>query len=123
MLLTLPACLSLQSEEQKAAAAEKIVLASHDNLMGRMDQLYDLRQQLQRAPLPDTFETGRRRRALLRADAAMMGWMHQYHQPADSIPPDLRLVYFERQQHFLDSVETLMNHSIDSAKLVLRRAR
>jgi hypothetical protein len=118
----LPACLSLQSDEQKAEVAEKTLLAKHDELMGRMDQLYDLRQRLQSAPVSDTVLVGQRRRSLLRADGAMMSWMHQYHKPADSLAPDQQLAYFEAQQHFMDSVGVLMEHSIDSAELVLKRA-
>ena len=114
----LPACLSLQSEEQQAEAAEKIVMAKHDELMAQMDQLYTLRQQLQRAPA-DTVEVGRRRRALLRADAAMMGWMHQYRRPADTVAHEQVMAYFAAQEQKIDSVGRLMRGSIDSARLVL----
>ncbi|WP_084447204.1 hypothetical protein [Hymenobacter roseosalivarius] len=115
----LPACLSLQSEEQQAEAAEKAVMAKHDELMAQMDQLYMLRQQLQRATLPDTTEAGRRRRSLLRADAAMMGWMHQYRRPADTVAHEQVMAYFATQEHKIDSVGRLMQNSIDSARLVL----
>ncbi|WP_324678481.1 hypothetical protein [Hymenobacter sp. GOD-10R] len=123
LLTALPACLSLESEEQKAEAAEKAVLAKHDELMGKMDQLYDLRQQLQKASLPDTVEAGRRQRALLTADGAMMGWMHQYHKPAASVTADQQLAYFHKQQQFIDSVGVLMEHSIDSAQRALTHAQ
>ena len=123
LLTALPACLSLESEEQKAAAAEKTVLARHDELMGKMDQLYDLRQQIQKASLLDTVEAGQRRRALLKADAAMMDWMHQYHKPAATVAADQQLVYFQKQQRFIDSVGVLMEHSIDSAQRVLKHAQ
>ncbi|QIL74815.1 hypothetical protein [Hymenobacter sp. HDW8] len=117
--LLLSSCLSLQSEEQQAEAAEKAVMAKHDEFMAQMDQLYTLRQQLQRATLPDTTEAGRRRRALLRADAAMMGWMHQYRRPADTVAYEQVMAYFAAQEHKIDSVGRLMRNSIDSARLVL----
>jgi hypothetical protein len=117
--LLLSSCLSLQSEEQQAEAAEKAVMAKHDELMAQMDQLYTLRQQLQRAALPDTTEAGRRRRSLLRADAAMMGWMHQYRRPADTVVHEQVMAYFAAQEHKIDSVGRLMRGSIDSARLVL----
>ncbi|WP_143436569.1 hypothetical protein [Hymenobacter crusticola] len=123
LLTVLPACLSLESEEQKAETAEKAVLGKHDELMGKMDQLYDLRQQLQKASLPDTVEAGQRRRSLLAADAAMMSWMHQYHKPAASVAADQQLAYFQKQQQFIDSVGVLMEHSIDSAQRVLKHAQ
>lgn len=117
--LLLSSCLSLQSEEQQVEAAEKAVMAKHDEFMAQMDQLYTLRQQLQRATLPDTTEAGRRRRSLLRADAAMMGWMHQYRRPADSLAHEQAMAYYAAQEHKIDSVGRLMRNSIDSARLVL----
>lgn len=118
----LAACSSGPDEQQQVAAAEQAVLASHDTLMARMGQLYDLRQQLQKAQLPDTVLAGRQRRNLLTADAAMMGWMHQYRKPADSVATPAKLAYFARQQQKIDSVGQLMRQNMDSAKLVLQRA-
>lgn len=118
--LFLPACLSLQSEEQQAEAAEKTMMVKHDELMAQMDQLYTLRQQLQRTATPDTLEAGRRRRSLLRADAAMMGWMHQYRRPADTVAHEQVMAYFAAQENKIDSVGRLMRGSIDSAQALLR---
>jgi hypothetical protein len=118
-IFLLPSCLSLQSEEQQAEAAEKAVMAKHDELMAQMDQLYSLRQQLQRTASLDTVEAGRRRNSLLRADAAMMGWMHQYRRPADTVAHEQVMAYFAAQEHKIDSVGRLMRGSIDSAKAVL----
>ncbi|UOQ71216.1 hypothetical protein [Hymenobacter cellulosilyticus] len=116
------ACSSGPNEQQQVEAAEKAVLASHDTLMAQMGQLYDLRQQLQKAPGPDTVLAGRQRRSLLRADAAMMGWMHQYRKPADSVATEAKLRYFAGQQQKIDSVGRLMRQNLDSAKLVLQLA-
>ncbi|TGE28337.1 hypothetical protein [Hymenobacter metallicola] len=118
----LAACNSGPTEQQQVEAAEKAVLASHDTLMAQMGQLYDLRQQLQKAPLPDTVLAGRQRRNLLRADAAMMGWMHQYRKPADTVATEAKLRYFAVQQQKIDSVGRLMRQNLDSAKLVLQQA-
>ncbi|KAA9327497.1 hypothetical protein F0P96_16070 [Hymenobacter busanensis] len=120
LLPLLPGCLSLESDEEKEAAAEKKLMARHDELMARMDELYTLRQQLGR--VPDTLAAGRQRRALLRADAAMMDWMHQYRKPADSVDHARTLAYFGQQQHRIDSVGVLMQHSIDSARVLLPAA-
>lgn len=116
------ACLSLQSDEQKAEAAEKAVLAKHDELMAQMDQLTELRQQLQKSPGPDTVAAGRQRRALLAADAAMMDWMHRYRKPADTVAVARRLGYFAGQQKKIDSVASLFRTSIDSARLLMQTA-
>ncbi|PJJ60719.1 hypothetical protein CLV45_2150 [Hymenobacter chitinivorans DSM 11115] len=116
------ACSTGPTEQQQVEAAEKAVLASHDTLMAQMGQLYDLRQQLQKAPGPDTTLAGRQRRNLLRADAAMMGWMHQYRKPADTVAAPAKLRYFAAQQLKIDSVGRLMRQNLDSAKLVLQLA-
>ncbi|GAA3932994.1 hypothetical protein [Hymenobacter algoricola] len=118
-LLVLGACNSQPTPAQQADQAEKTMLASHDSLMSRMDELYDLRQQLQAAPGLDSVAAGRHRRALLAADAAMMDWMHRYHRPADSVTVPRRLAYFAAQQRRIDSVAQLMTRSLDSARLVL----
>ncbi|MBD2716146.1 hypothetical protein KBK19_13975 [Microvirga sp. STR05] len=122
VLALLPGCLSLNSDEQKAEAAEKAVLAKHDELMAQMDQLTILRQQLQKTPGPDTVAAGRQRRALLAADAAMMDWMHRYRKPADTAAVARRLSYFAGQQHKIDSVAVLFRTSLDSAQLLLKAA-
>ncbi|UYZ63846.1 hypothetical protein [Hymenobacter weizhouensis] len=122
LLPMLAGCLSLQSEEQQAEAAEKAVLARHDELMAQMDQLYRLRQQLQKAPNLDTLAAGRQRRALLAAEAAMMDWMHRYRKPADTMAVARRLSYFAGQQRRIDSVGVLFRTSQDSARLLVSGA-
>lgn len=121
-LLLISACLSLQSDEQKAEAAEKAVLARHDELMAQMDQLYALRQQLQQLPAPDTVAAGRQRRALRAAEAAMLFWMHHYRRPQDTVAVARRLAYYSVQQQRIDSVGRLFRSSQDSAQLLLQRA-
>jgi hypothetical protein len=98
----LSACSSGPTPVRQAELAEKAMLASHDTLMGRMDELYDLRQKLQAA------------------DAAMMDWMHHYHRPADSVAVPRKLAYFAAQQRQIDSVAQLMTLSLDSARLLLQ---
>ncbi|WP_059070524.1 hypothetical protein [Solirubrum puertoriconensis] len=113
-------CLQLQSDEEKQAYAEQQLMARHDALMARMDELYQLRQQLTK--VPDTVAAGRQRRSLLAADNAMMSWMHQYRKPADTVRHERVMVYFQRQQHQIDSVGVLMQQSIDSAQALLGSA-
>ncbi|WP_139921371.1 hypothetical protein [Hymenobacter sp. DG01] len=118
-LVFLSACLSLQSDEQKAEAAEKAVLARHNELMAELGQLYELRQQLQKTPPTDTAAAGRSRRALLAAEAGMMTWMHRYRRPQDTVEVASRLTYYAVQQQRIDSVGRLFRASQDSARLLL----
>jgi hypothetical protein len=114
LFLLLSACLSLQSEEQQAEAAEKALLARHDELMAQMDDLYALRQQVQQ--LPDTVRVARLQAALLGAEAGMMFWMHHYRRPADTTAVTRRLAYYAAQQQRIDSVGQLFRSSQDSAR-------
>lgn len=114
VLLLVSACLSLQSEEQKAEAAEKALLARHDELMAQMDQLYQLRQELKTAP--DTARAATLEGRLLGAEAGMMFWMHHYRRPADTAAVENRLHYYEAQQARIDSVARLFGASQDSAR-------
>ncbi|AIZ64108.1 hypothetical protein PK28_11105 [Hymenobacter sp. DG25B] len=121
LLPLLAACSPSADAPAQEAAAEKRVLAAHDSLMMRMDQLYTKRQELQKAALPDTAAAGRQKRALLAAEAAMMDWMHQYRRPADTVGHLRKMVYYTVQQHRIDSVAQLMNTSLDSAEALLQR--
>jgi hypothetical protein len=118
----LSACNSQPTPARTAELAEKAMLASHDTLMGRMDELYDLRQKLQAAPGLDSAAVGHHRRKLQAADAAMMDWMHHYHRPADTVAVPRKLAYFAAQQRQIDSVAQLMTLSLDSARLLLPAA-
>jgi hypothetical protein len=121
LLPLLASCSPSADAPAQEAAAEKRVLAVHDSLMLRMDQLYTSRQELQKATALDTAAAGRQKRALLAAEAAMMNWMHQYRRPADSVGHLRKMVYYTVQQHRIDSVAQLIRTSLDSAQALLKR--
>lgn len=126
LLLWLAACQPSSSESEtgsSVAAAEQTVLARHDSLMVRMDQLYELRQQLAKAPAAaDTGAVGRARRALVGAENGMMDWMHRYRRPADTVADARRLAYYARQQERIDSVGRLFDSSQAAARQLLGAA-
>ncbi|MCC3160040.1 hypothetical protein LJ737_22575 [Hymenobacter sp. 15J16-1T3B] len=119
-LLLAPGCLQLQSDKEQQGFVEEKVLKRHDELMAKMDELYQLRQQLSK--LPDSAATAPRRRALLAADAGMMAWMHQYRKPADTTRHEVAMAYLNRQFKRIDSVGVLMERNIDSARAELSAA-
>lgn len=109
---------------------EARVLARHDSLMALTDRLFELRRRLgagrgalsinaalrvRFAPRLDSAT-----RATLRADDAMMDWMHAYHRPAAGTAPDSAATYFQRQLRVLAVVEALTHRALDSASAVLR---
>ena len=111
-----------QTAADPVAAAETSLLDRHDTLMVRTGRLYQLRQQLTAPALKANPRTTRTVRRLLAADAAMMGWMNQYHRPDTTLPAARRLAYFQAQSQQLAAVEKQMQGTIDSATALLRQA-
>ncbi|SDX61605.1 hypothetical protein [Hymenobacter psychrophilus] len=126
LLLLLAGCQPSSSSQPEAglpvAEAEKTVLARHDSLMAQMDQLYELRQQLAKAPATDTVAIGQARRALVGAENGMMDWMHRYSRPADTVADARRLAYYAMQQERIDSVGRLFDSSQAAAHQLLKAA-
>lgn len=96
------------------AAAEMALMARHDSLMVKMDQLYSLKAKITAAHAP---AAGPYLRGLTAADAAMMGWMHQYRAPDTAAAAATRLAYFQQQQQVLAGVSRQFRATIDSASL------
>ncbi|MBO2008889.1 hypothetical protein [Hymenobacter negativus] len=96
----------------EASAAEMTLLNQHDSLMAQTAQLYKFKSKLSgyhtEAAAPYIH-------GLLAADAAMMGWMHQYKAPDTTAAPATRLTYFRQQQQVLDAVSRQYKSTLDSA--------
>ena len=117
-LLLLAACsspnqpISEGAAPSPASAAEIALMATHDSLMFRTDELMSLKGKLagfhSKASAPYIH-------GLAAADNAMMAWMHQYQAPASTATPAARLAYFQRQQQVLAGVRRLFRSSLDSA--------
>ncbi|GAB3325698.1 hypothetical protein ACFQT0_14360 [Hymenobacter humi] len=116
----LAACPSAAPPRQvpPAQAAEKALMARHDSLMAKMDQLYTLKATINKAHSP---AAGPYLRGLAAADAAMMDWMHQYRAPDTTAAPAARLAYFQQQQQVLAGVSQQFRATIDSATLFIRQ--
>ena len=95
-----------------ASAAEMALMDQHDSLMAQTSQLYEFKARLSgyhsQAAAPYIH-------GLLAADAAMMGWMHQYKAPDTTAAPATRLAYFEQQRRVLDAVQRQYKTTLDSA--------
>ncbi|OGX81244.1 hypothetical protein [Hymenobacter glacialis] len=107
-----------QGPPSPASAAEMAVMARHDSLMAKMDELYRLKGLITKAKAPGA---GPYFRGLAAADAAMMGWMHQYRAPDSTATPAARLAYFQQQQQLLATVSQQFRATIDSASLFINR--
>jgi hypothetical protein len=93
------------------------LMARHDSLMVQEDQLFALKAKIKAAHSP---AAGPYLRGLAAADAAMFGWMHQYHAPDSTVAPADRLAYFRQQQQVLAGVRQQFRATIDSATLFIK---
>ena len=112
-----------QAAADPVAAAETSLLDRHDTLMVRTGRLYQLRQQLAAPALKADPRTPATLHGLLAADAAMMGWMHQYQRPDTTLPAAQRLAYFQAQSQQLTAIEKQLRGTIDSATALVRKAK
>lgn len=103
------------------------VMQHHDSLMSRMDALNNERQRLQQqlVTLDTTGAVGqeaartlrRRARALLQADAAMMGWMHRYKEPDTTrLSAHQQADFWTDQAQQLTQLDHQMTTALDSAQ-------
>lgn len=102
--------------EAQAQAAQDSLMAHHDRLMGRADQLIALAARLQASPQPPRPLLAR----LQAADDAMMSWMHQYSPPDSTAPAPQRLAYLQNQQRQLATVEKQLTSALDSAAILAK---
>ena len=99
-----------------ATAAEMALMARHDSLMAKEDQLFVLKAKVVATHLPTA---GPYLRGLAAADAAMMSWMHQYRAPDTTATPAARVAYFQQQQQVLAGVSQQFRATMDSAALFI----
>ena len=99
-----------------ATAAEMNLLARHDSLMAKEDQLFSLKAEINASHSP---AAGPYLRGLAAADAAMMGWMHAYKAPDSAATPAVRLAYYQQQQQVLAGVSRQFRATMDSAALFI----
>ena len=90
------------------------LMARHDSLMAKTDQIFSFRAKIAATHSPAASPY---LRGLAAADAAMAGWMHQYHAPDSTTAPAARLAYFEQQQQVLARVSRQYRATLDSAAL------
>lgn len=101
------------------------VMAIHDEVMPRMDELMRLKGKLQakvdsiRTSEGDTtFISTLRERiiAIRKADSAMMTWMRQFKVVDDSVNHEQRMEYLSNEREKIITVREMMTQAIDSAQ-------
>ena len=98
------------------SAARMALMAHHDSLMAKTDQIFSFRAKIAATHSP---AAGPYLRGLAAADAAMSDWMHKYRVPDSTAAAATRLAYFQQQQRVLARVSRQYRATLDSAALFI----
>ncbi len=114
------------SEELKGNPNEALydqVMAVHDEVMPKMDELYRLKKELKDEVTTAKDLAADKKEQLIQtiqlldsADHAMMDWMHKFKPAADSTDQEVAREYLENEMERINKVKELMNSAIDKAK-------
>jgi hypothetical protein len=136
LLLTIT-LFSCNQEADKVAQMEKEVLAIHDEVMPKMDDIMSLQSKLvkkmasidslQQEGVSSTRLAEQRikafelNRLLKTADSLMMNWMYTYRgDSAKGLQPAEAMLYFEKEKEKIVKVKETTNSSIDEVKMFLK---
>jgi Mg2+ and Co2+ transporter CorA len=99
------------------------VMDIHDEIMPRVEDIYQLKKQLQDKIAATTDMAADKKQELEQviaqldsADRSMMDWMHTFRPLADSADQEKARVYLESEMEKIKKVKDLMNETIERAK-------
>ena len=107
-----------QAEEKISEELQEKVLALHDNLMPKTEEVVSLQAQL------DSFSTGKDsihvnklKKALAKSDQAMMDWMHQFSMDSlGKMEVKSKIEYLGNQFNKLKELQQLTDSTLNAAK-------
>lgn len=121
------------SKRQKEEQLRSEVMAIHDEVMPRTEEMYRLRKRLQgmadsllKQDLTDTLlrhEIERLIFKLRKADDSMMSWMHGYNGGAGLYDHDELMQYLQEEKTKIEAVRQAIKEAIDSTNAFLERRR
>lgn len=126
-LLIATSTLACQSNADTEAVAklEADVMAVHDEVMPKMEQIMNLQADLKKRTETDSITRATADslgRALNEADKAMSDWMAEYKTDAvKTLPPAEARTYLEGEKRKIEAVKEKTNRSIDAAKAFLQK--
>ena len=102
------------------------VMDIHDEIMPRIENIYQLKKQLQDKIAASTDMAADKKQELEQviaqldsADRSMMDWMHTFNPLPDSADQEKARAYLESEMEKIKKVRELMNESIGKAKDVV----
>lgn len=136
-LLVSFAVFGCNQEADKVEQIEKEVLAIHDEVMPKMDEIMSLQSKLvkkiasidslQQEGVSSTTLAEQRSKAfdlnrqLKTADSLMMNWMYRYRgDSAKALQPSEAMLYFEKEKGKIVKVKETTNSSIEEVKTFLK---
>lgn len=121
------------SKKQKEDQLRSEVMAIHDEVMPRTEEMYRLRKRLQamadsllKQDMTDTLlrhEIERLIFKLRKADDSMMSWMHNYNGGAGLYDHDEVMRYLQEEKTKIEAVRQAIVEAIDSTHAFLERRR
>lgn len=128
VFLGIPFLTSCQNDLKKEENLRKEVMDLHDQVMPKMEEIYDLKTTL--AKIEDTLSEDRRIEAvrkrkerLIQADDSMMNWMRNFKDPDKNQDHEFKMNYYLNEKKKMESVRMFMELSIDSAKQEINKIR
>lgn len=120
--------LSCSSDEKKVEVLQKEVIAIHDEVMPRMDELMNLKGKLQEVQKSlDSSASQEKKREIQRhvvnlnnADEEMMNWMRQYNPQMENMTEQEKLIYLEAQKIAIKMVRQEMLSAIAESEQFLK---
>lgn len=99
------------------------VMDIHDEIMPRVEDIYQLKKQIQDKIAATTDMTADKKQELEQviaeldsADRSMMDWMHTFRPLADSVDQEKARAYLESEMEKIKKVKELMTETIERAK-------
>jgi hypothetical protein len=121
------------SKKQKEEQLRSEVMAIHDEVMPRTEEMYRLRKRLQamadsllKQDLTDTLLRHEIERLILqlrKADDSMMSWMHNYNGGAGLYDHNELMRYLQEEKRKIEAVRQAIIEAIDSTNAFLERRR
>lgn len=124
LLITLFSCSSKKSEQEDL---HKNIIAVHNEVMPRMEEIAELSKKLkenvvklEKEKPENTDKITSVKQSINNLNSAsqgMMNWMHRYNAKYDTLPIEISIKYLKEEKLKIEKVKSEMNKAIEEAKL------
>ncbi len=118
----------MENEESPNTALYDKVMELHDELMPKMEEIYNLKKEVQdeiaKAPEMVAEKKQELEKTILYLDSAnneMMDWMHKFNPLPDSTDQEAAREYLENEMEKIRKVKDIMAEAIDKAKEEMKK--